>query len=644
MQSALPSKKGLIVAACLFVGIVLIGETQAPTSLTSDRTIISAVTSMLILATPAIAVGALTGRGGILSLGHSFFFLVGAFGATLWAQDINLFGWHPVGLWSFVLAAIFGAIAGAIVALATARLRPFFLTLATFALALLIPSLEVSFPSLFGRGASTGNVVFKDLAVARGNPFLGEYYMAAIIFAIAAFVLGGYLRSERGRAMGAIRDDSLSAEGVGIRVTVRRTEFFALTCSLTAMAGALAAHRAAETSVQLVAVQQSFEFVIAAFLGGINHLFGGLFGAVLLRAKDLSSAGTGPSQWLGDHTFAVLGLMGLAIPPLLTNPRVKQWFRSMFAKNRAPESDTVETPPTAKSGEPDGASATEAPPELGALAQEELASVSAAKKAAVAVKDAPRPEPQGRVLLEAKDIGLHFGGLAALDGVSLTLRAGEVVGLIGPNGSGKSSFINVMAGIYHHQHGHLTLNGEDVDKAGPAFRSRAGIARTYQNVRSWPGLTPREHIMVAAGAKAPVDLASSLLTLPTSVSTTKKLSARAQELADSVGLDRIDGTVDNYSMPSLRRLEIARALAVEPSVLLLDEPAAGMRPDDLPQLVELVGRLRNPDRAIVLVEHHMDVIEATVDRIIVLDQGQLLASGDMETIKNDPAVREAYLG
>jgi hypothetical protein len=113
MQSALPSKKGWIVALGILAVVIFIGETQAPTSLAADRTVISAVTNMLILATPAIAVGALTGRGGILSLGHSFFFLVGAFAATLWAEDISLFGWHPDGLWSFILAAFFGALARA---------------------------------------------------------------------------------------------------------------------------------------------------------------------------------------------------------------------------------------------------------------------------------------------------------------------------------------------------------------------------------------------------------------------------------------------------------------------------------------------------------------------------------------------------
>jgi branched-chain amino acid transport system ATP-binding protein len=439
----------------------------------------------------------------------------------------------------------------------------------------------------------------------------------------------------------------------------RRTEFFALTCALTALAGAFVGQKQAETSVQLVAVQQSFEFVIAAFLGGVNHLFGGLFGAVLLRAKDLSSSGTGVAQWLGDHSFVVLGLMGLIIPPLLTNARVRQFFHSLFHRGarsdaaRASASDSNH-PSTGSAGSASGAPSASAEADGATKSSEgsddaqmdaELTSVAEAHKVAARVKAKAAPPPEDApILLEASDIGLRFGGLAALNGVSVTLRAGEVVGLIGPNGSGKSSFINVMAGIYHHQQGHLTLKGENIDKAGPAFRSRKGIARTYQNVRSWPGLTPREHIMVAAGAKSPVNLPASLLTLPPSVTTTKSLSERAQELADSVGLDRIDGSIDNYSMPSLRRLEIARALAVEPSVLLLDEPAAGMHPDDLPQLVELVGRLRSKDRAIVLVEHHMDVIEATVDRIIVLDQGQLLAQGDMETIRNDQAVREAYLG
>jgi len=522
------------------------------------------------------------GYCGQISLAQAAFFGLGAYGVGLGATDFGL-PFFVALLLGMVVAGVFGIALG----LASLRLGGHYLAMVTISFQQILTLVLVNWIGLTHgpdgvKSIPRPSVPFLDLK-------RGDHYFALCLTMLAAVVwYAWHLKTSRlGRAMQAVRDNEIAASTCGIDVFRTKVLAFAISAVLGGLGGGLFAGGFAYISPDQFTFGESIVMLTMALLGGVQSPFGALIGTVLLIILP---------EVLRSLRNVYLAVYGAAVILIMVFLPDGLWGLVTNRLRRATPGSQAAVPPLPLLSQTGGESAEKA--------------------------------------LEITGLAKHFGGLKALDGIDLAVRRGTVHALIGPNGSGKSTFINVATGLYRPTAGRIVLAGRDITGLAPHIRTRLGLARTFQNIRVFRGMTVLENVMI--GAERPGnDIAEN----------PARVVARALAALEFVGLradaNRLVGTL-SYGFQ--RYVEIARALAGGPHVLLLDEPAAGLNLTEKHALGLLLRRLKRHGLTILIVDHDMNLVEQVADHITVLNFGRRIADGGPREVLGHPDVIAAYLG
>jgi len=563
-----------------------------------NRKWMSATATALITAGAASAVNLLVGYTGILTLGHATFLVVGGYAGAVWAVDLGLDPWL-----GFPAAFVVGAVAGVILALLSAHLRGFYLTVVTLSLGLLMPALMRIFEGVFGgpqgRRVAYPSLDVMNLPLAEHSRQRGLVVVAAGVLFVVLFVVRNLVNSRWGRAWMAIRDSEVAARASGVNTYWYKVAVFGVSSGLVAMVGVVAATQFRIVSNEIGPQALSFRLVVICVLGGLGTIAGPVISSIGIS---FVLATTFVQDTFGEYLGIFFGV--LAILGIVGNPGGQAEVITRIMRK-------LRLSPVGASG--DG----ELQPGRGA----------------------------GRTgtVLRVSGLTKRFGGILAVDTMNLSVEAGTIHGLIGPNGSGKTTIINLISGFYKPSGGEVCLCGSPIEHLGTDTRVRLGLARTFQNVAIWRGMTVLANVQVGGHHHTHTDLFRSILGLD--FLEERRLRRRTWGLLRFVGLDaKAHQLAGSLPFADQRRLEIARALASDPVVLLLDEPGAGLHPAEQRDLVRLVREIKDRGVTVLLIEHHMNVVMGLSDKVTVIDYGRTIAEGTPEQVQADPAVIQAYLG
>ncbi|MHB1552557.1 MAG: branched-chain amino acid ABC transporter ATP-binding protein/permease [Acidimicrobiales bacterium] len=570
------------------------------------------------------------GYCGQLMLATNALFGVGAYGLAILALHQGLNPW--AGL---VVSAAAVAAGAALIGIMVFRLTGHLLGLVTLAIGYIAYVVfETSSLTGGGTGISAGPSLSIGSAVFSGgeNSF---FYVCTVAALISIVVARNLVVSRTGRALRAVEANEAAAASSGVNATHYKVVAFVVGAIIASIAGSLYANYVGVVGPSSFTILVTIEVLLMAVVGGLRSIWGVPFGVLAVVTFQAALQTYGPDViHITSSYFTTIGFGLVLILVLLLLPgglaSVGKWAERILESRRV----RLQASATSISGgtevpegaaDPPGSSAGGSPARVRSLWSGEGA--------------------EGACLLQAVDVSCYFDGLAALDGVSLELQAGEVVGLIGPNGAGKTTFFNCLSGHVQPSSGVVRIAGVDVTGMPPHRIARHGLARTFQNIELFSDMTVLENVMVGAHLSAHAGALSAILRLPRHWRDERGLAERA-----SYALERVE-MAQHSSRPATalsygqqRRVEIARALAAEPHVLLLDEPAAGLSATEAEELVGLVRGLAREALGVILVEHNMRALMNVADRVTVLASGRQLLTGLPDEVRQDASVIASYLG
>ena len=553
---------------------------------------------VLIAAIFAQSINLLTGLAGQISLGHAGFFGIGAYSTGVL---VKTYGWDvALGIPFGVLAA---GVTGWLLSFPANRVRDVYLAMMTLGFGMIFFEVVREWNSVTGGTMGLPGVPSAALRTLNilGFQVTGLLYFQLMLLMTAGviFLVRNLTQSRIGRAFYAIHISEIAAGSIGIPAGATKQLAYALSGALAGLAGGLYAHLVGYLGPESFALPRSIEVLVIAIVGGLGSIAGQILSAILFTFLPERL------QVFAEWQFIVYGL--ILTFSLLVLPKG-----------------------------------------IGGLLFEppRFIRLSALKKATPLRRDVEALRPKSlNVALEAEGLTKHFGGLIALDNVSLTLLPGRITALIGPNGSGKSTFVNVVSGIYKPTAGKVRFDGQDITGLADHQVAAFGIVRTFQDPRLVPHFTVRENLMLGSHRQLKASGISAALGFSGATDEEAEELSLVNAVIQLIDLEQVaDRPIDTLPYGTRRMVEVGRALLARPRVILLDEPAAGLSEAEMDRLARLIRDMKGLGLAILLIDHHMDFLADLVDDVIVLDGGRMIYAGDIVGMRNDPQVIAAYLG
>ncbi|MBT2303084.1 branched-chain amino acid ABC transporter ATP-binding protein/permease [Variovorax paradoxus] len=551
-----------------------------------------------IFAIAALGLQVATGITGQIVLGQAALVGFGAYATALFMMRLSL-PWYIALLAAMLLTAAVGVLLGAV----STRIKGHYLAIVTLALNEIFRMVALNEEWLTG-----GPMGMRDIPTLN-IPSLGDNIDKQLYFPLLALCFAAYAatvffhRTRTGRSMRAVRDDEIAAEAMGVDSRRMKTIAFVVCSAWAALAGGMYVLLVGFAAPTNFTVFESIKMMLMVVLGGLGSIAGTFLGAVVITVLPEALRG------LQTYYLAAFGIGVVVI--LLVAPRglgvVGDWLLGSFLTGKR---EAVGEAPAA-------------PLNLSVAAGAAASALAGRAPAAVG----------GEALLKVRGVSRSFGGVKALNGVSFDVRRGEILGLIGPNGSGKSTMINACSGTVGVE-GSIELGSDRIDNLAPWTIHGRGVARIFQNVRLWESMTVLENVMVAY--RAPLDQVGAREAHSRAAALEALASMGVAHLAYRRGGD--------LSFGQSRLVEMARAIVNKPRLLLLDEPAAGLRGGLILELAQILQHLRSQGMSILVVEHRIKLVMNMCDRVVVLNLGNKIADGRPMEVMNSPAVIEAYLG